>query len=72
MWAVTVGTDMRGYTPLFGSQVRFVLLGGKEISTSTLLRWVFIHMALDGVVLLIAVSASWRAFHRRATGQKLT
>ena len=28
LWAVTVGTNMIGYTPVFGSQVRFVLLGG--------------------------------------------
>ena len=27
LWAVTVGTNMMGYTPVFGSQVRFVLLG---------------------------------------------
>ena len=31
LWAVTVGTNMMGYTPVFGSQVRFVLLGGVEI-----------------------------------------
>ena len=29
-WMVTVGTNMMGYTPVFGSQVRFVLLGGVE------------------------------------------
>ena len=28
LWAVTVGTNMMGYTPVFGNQVRFVLLGG--------------------------------------------
>ena len=28
LWAVTVGTNMMGYTPVFGTQVRFVLLGG--------------------------------------------
>ena len=33
LWAVTVGTNMMGYTPVFGSQVRFVLLGTKEIGT---------------------------------------
>ena len=33
LWAVTVGTNMMGYTPVFGSQVRFVLLGGVEIGT---------------------------------------
>ena len=39
LWAVTVGTNMMGYTPVFGDQVRFVLLGGVEIGTDTLLRW---------------------------------
>jgi len=29
---------MMGYTPVFGSQVRFVLLGSKEIGNDTLLR----------------------------------
>ena len=28
MWAVAVGTNMMGYTPVFGQEVRFVLLGG--------------------------------------------
>ena len=36
LWAVTVGTNMMGYTPVFGSSVRFVLLGSKEISNDTL------------------------------------
>ena len=31
LWAVTVGTNMMGYSPVIGSQVRFVLLGGVEI-----------------------------------------
>ncbi len=28
IWAVTVGTNMMGYTPVFGRQVKFVLIGG--------------------------------------------
>ena len=40
LWAVTVGTNMMGYTPVFGDQVRFVLLGGVEIGTDTLLALV--------------------------------
>ena len=31
LWAVAVGTNMMGYTPVFGKEVRFVLLGGAEI-----------------------------------------
>src|SRR5215475_993921 len=36
LWAVTVGTNMMGYTPVFGDQVRYALLGSKEISGDTL------------------------------------
>ena len=36
LWAVTVGTNMIGYSPVVGSQVRFVLLGGVEIGPPTL------------------------------------
>ena len=49
LWAVTVGTNMMGYTPVFGSQVRFVLLGGVEIGSETLLRWYVLHV-LDAAV----------------------
>ena len=46
LWAVTVGTNMMGYTPVFGSQVRFVLLGGVEIGSETLLRWYVLHVLM--------------------------
>ena len=29
LWAVTVGTNMMGYTPVFGSSVKYVLLGSQ-------------------------------------------
>ncbi|GIR36600.1 MAG: hypothetical protein CM15mP49_19850 [Actinomycetota bacterium] len=37
---------MMGYTPVFGDQVRFVLLGGAEIGTDTLLRWYVLHVLM--------------------------
>ena len=46
LWAVTVGTNMMGYTPVFGGEVRFVLLGGVEIGPETLLRWYVLHVLL--------------------------
>lgn len=46
LWAVTVGTNMMGYSPVIGSQVRFVLLGGVEIGPETLLRWYVLHVLL--------------------------
>src|SRR3954463_5627016 len=39
IWAVTVGTNMMGYTPVFGRQVKFVLVGGLEVGPPTLIRW---------------------------------
>src|SRR4029078_5132351 len=39
IWAVTVGTNMAGATPIIGDQVRFMLVGGVELCRTTLLRW---------------------------------
>jgi quinol-cytochrome oxidoreductase complex cytochrome b subunit len=61
LWAVTVGTNMMGYTPVFGNQVRFVLLGTKEISTETLLRWYTLHvLMLPFVVVIFLAIHFWR------------
>jgi hypothetical protein len=30
LWAVTVGTNMMGYTPVFGSSVKYLLIGSEE------------------------------------------
>jgi hypothetical protein len=32
LWAVTVGTNMMGYTPVFGKNVKYVLLGKREMA----------------------------------------
>src|SRR5437763_1768430 len=61
LWAVTVGTNMMGYTPVFGNQVRFVLLGTKEIGTETLLRWYTLHvLMLPFVVVIFMAIHFWR------------
>ena len=61
LWAVTVGTNMMGYTPVFGNQVRFVLLGGSEISTNTLLRWYVLHVLMLPFVIVIFMAIHfWR------------
>ena len=49
LWAVTVGTNMMGYTPVFGSSVKYVLLGSKEIGNDTLLRWYVLHVLATAV-----------------------
>ena len=61
LWAVTVGTNMMGYTPVFGNQVRFVLLGGVEIGTDTLLRWYVLHVLMFPFVIVIFMAVHfWR------------
>ena len=61
LWAVTVGTNMMGYTPVFGNQVRFVLLGGVEIGDNTLLRWYVLHVLMLPFVIVIFMAVHfWR------------
>ncbi|MDP8959907.1 MAG: cytochrome b N-terminal domain-containing protein [Actinomycetota bacterium] len=61
LWAVTVGTNMAGYTPVFGNQVRFALLGSVEIGAPTLLRWYVLHVLMLPFILVIFLSVHfWR------------
>ena len=38
-WAITIGTNMGGYAPLFNTPVKRILLGGVEVGQNTLLRF---------------------------------
>ena len=61
IWAVTVGTEMAGFTPVFGQQVKFALLGGVEIGPETLLRWYTLHvLALPFVTTIFLAVHFWR------------
>jgi quinol-cytochrome oxidoreductase complex cytochrome b subunit len=61
IWAVAVGTSMAGFTPVFGQQVQFVLLGGVEIGPETLLRWYTLHvLALPFVTTIFLAVHFWR------------
>jgi quinol-cytochrome oxidoreductase complex cytochrome b subunit len=61
LWAVTVGTNIAGYTPVFGDQVRFVLLGGNEIGSNTLIRWYVLHVLMLPFVIVIFMAVHfWR------------
>ncbi len=66
LWAVTVGTNLRGFVPIFDDDtVRFVLIDGTEISTSTIQTWFFLHtLALPALLLLIA-GGYWYMVSRR-------
>ena len=61
LWAVTVGTNMMGYTPVFGPQVKYVLLGSKEIGSDTLLRWYVLHVLMLPFTIVIFMAVHfWR------------
>ena len=60
-WAVTVGTNVAGYTPIFGDVVQRVLLGAPEIGEKTLLRFYVLHVyALPGLLTLLLGVHIWR------------
>jgi quinol-cytochrome oxidoreductase complex cytochrome b subunit len=61
VWAVTVGTEMGGSTPVIGNQVRFALLGGPVIGPETLLRWYTLHVLFLPFIIVIFISIHfWR------------
>jgi quinol-cytochrome oxidoreductase complex cytochrome b subunit len=65
LWAVTVGTNMRGFSPIFRDNVRFVLVGSSQISTTTYRRWFVVHVAVLSIAaagsLALVARGLWRA-----------
>ncbi len=43
-WAITIGTNMGGYAPLFNTPTKLILLGGLEVGQNTLLRFYVLHI----------------------------
>ena len=75
IWAVTVGTNMAGATPLLGNEgplgsligmkinndVRFTLLGGTMVGENTLLRFYVLHcVAVPLIVGILLILHFWR------------
>ena len=61
LWAVTVGTNMAGFTPVIGDQVKFALLGSVEVSGATLLRFYVLHVLAFPFILVIFMAIHfWR------------
>ena len=64
LWAVTVGTNMRGYRPVLDHQVKFILMGGVEVGRNTLVRWFFVHLLVGGPLIGFAIVAAWWPLRR--------
>ena len=45
-WAITVGTAIAGYAPVFGNEIRFLLLGDTTVGQEALLRFYVLHVAV--------------------------
>lgn len=61
LWAVTVGTNMIGATPVVGSQVRFLAVGGLEVGQNALIRFYTLHVvALPLVAAVLMAAHFWR------------
>jgi quinol-cytochrome oxidoreductase complex cytochrome b subunit len=60
-WAITVGTNIAGYAPVLGSQVRAILLGGSEVGQNTLIRFYALHIIVIPLGLIALISLHiWR------------
>jgi quinol-cytochrome oxidoreductase complex cytochrome b subunit len=58
LWAVTVGTDIRGLQSTFRAEVKYVLIGSREVSPGTYHFWAITHVVL-GLVVAVAVLLTW-------------
>lgn len=68
MWAVTVGTNVGGvWQAAFGDRVRFVLLGGAEVSQATFGNWFLVHSVVLPVLVIGGALLGWRHTKLAAT-----
>jgi quinol-cytochrome oxidoreductase complex cytochrome b subunit len=60
-WAVTVGTNLVNYVPLFGTVLRELLIGGEQIGQTTLQRFYALHVAvLPALLVVVLMVHIWR------------
>jgi quinol-cytochrome oxidoreductase complex cytochrome b subunit len=60
-WAVTVGTNMAEATPVVGSEIKLLLLGGHSIDENALLRFYVLHCVVLPLATVVGVSVHvWR------------
>ena len=57
-WAITIGTNMANYAPVFNRVAQLLLLGGIEVGQNTLLRFYVLH-----VILMPLAAAIFLAVH---------
>ena len=61
LWAVTVGSNMAGFSPVIGDQIKFALLAGVEVTGATLLRFYVLHvLAFPFIIVIFMAVHFWR------------
>jgi quinol-cytochrome oxidoreductase complex cytochrome b subunit len=61
LWAVTVGSNMAGFSPVIGEQIKFALLAGVEVTGATLLRFYVLHvLAFPFIIVIFMAIHFWR------------
>ncbi|MBI5494153.1 MAG: cytochrome b N-terminal domain-containing protein [Deltaproteobacteria bacterium] len=65
-WAVTVGSNMAEATPLWGDQIKLLLLGGRSIDEPTLIRFYVLHCV--GLPLVVVVGIALHIWRIRKDG----
>lgn len=60
-WAITVGTNIASYAPVFGDQVRVILLGGGDVGQNALIRFYALHIIVLPFAMIGLISLHlWR------------
>jgi quinol-cytochrome oxidoreductase complex cytochrome b subunit len=60
-WAITVGTSIASYTPVFGMAIQNFLLGGPEVGQAALTRFYALHIIVIPAALALLISIHlWR------------
>jgi quinol-cytochrome oxidoreductase complex cytochrome b subunit len=61
LWAVSVGTNMVRAMPVFGEQIRYLLLGGNLVGENALLRFYVLHCVILPLALTAGIAVHlWR------------
>jgi len=60
-WAITVSTNLAGYTPVIGEALRQFILGGKEVGQDALIRFYTAHVILLPALMTVLIGLHfWR------------
>jgi len=60
-WAITVGSNLISAVPVFGTKIRFLVLGGHTVNANALLRFYVLHCVLLPLIAAVFVAIHfWR------------